>query len=93
MVVGRLDTDTRKRCSQVSVNSGKTAAHGVDFLIVFSNPLRSSIGESSLYWQASHLYSRLQSTKLFWPVIPFISTSTLESRWDCIHFTDEESEA
>lgn len=48
MVVGRLDTDTRKRCSQVSVNSGMTAVHGVDFLIIFSNPLRSSIGESSL---------------------------------------------
>ena len=44
MVVGRLDTDTRKRLSQVSVNSGTTAVHGVDFLIIFSNPLRRSTG-------------------------------------------------
>lgn len=93
MVVGRLDTDTRKRCSQVSVNSGTTAVHGVDFLIIFSKPLRSSIEESSPYWQGSHLYSRLQSTKLFSRVIPFTSTSSLESRWHSIHFTDEESEA
>lgn len=90
MVVGRLDTDTRKRCSQVSVNSGKTAAHGVTFYRSFKPFKKLYRGE--LYWQASHLYSRLLSTKLFWPVIPFISTSTLESRWDCIHFTDEESE-